>query len=91
MSRLPACGELSQLVGDGTQVLGVSAARLRERMGELADWQGRFTALAEYPRQGVQATEGRDGGVRRKWRKAGAGWPGTAGPARWTGSPPMSP
>ncbi|MFC7623229.1 helix-turn-helix domain-containing protein [Microlunatus sp. GCM10028923] len=53
----PPTRELTDLLGDGTAVLGSGAARLRERMAEAPTWAERFDLLWDYLRRRVEATE----------------------------------
>ncbi|MBA8823744.1 AraC-like DNA-binding protein [Saccharopolyspora lacisalsi] len=48
-------GELRDLTTEGVDVLGASAARLREQLAELTTWDERFAALARYLRDRVAA------------------------------------
>ena len=55
---VPAC-ELTQLVGDATDVLGSGAARLQQRMAETPSWSERFALIQRDLRRRVEAHERR--------------------------------
>ncbi|OEU95780.1 AraC family transcriptional regulator [Streptomyces oceani] len=62
---MPAA-ELTQLAGDGAEILGSRAAGLRERMCELEDWDTRFAELAGFLLR--RAEDGAGGGPARTVR-----------------------
>ncbi|EST38812.1 hypothetical protein N566_05410 [Streptomycetaceae bacterium MP113-05] len=55
--------DLTLLAGDGADVLGARATEIRERLGELPDWEERFATLTTYLRQRAEDA-GRRGEVR---------------------------
>ena len=57
---IPA-GELAGLAADGTGILGDSAERLRQRLGEEPSWDARFAALNDHLRRSAEQFARRDG------------------------------
>ncbi|MFR9672908.1 helix-turn-helix domain-containing protein [Streptomyces sp. TR02-1] len=54
-------GELTELAGDGADILGREAVELRERLCAQRDWEERFATLARHFRRKADEAEGRTG------------------------------